>query len=99
VEKSMLAQGRALDAALLSIKQCGSGLGQCMNQDMARKFEALPWLFPDPPTPRGAARRAHYSVREVWSKVWHEISLHPSLGASTMEGILAKFQYVQTLHQ
>jgi hypothetical protein len=99
-ETSLLSNWRNSDlcVGLTNIMGCRYSIGEKLTRDQASKFEAIHLLFPEPPAPRTMGRaRPHYSVREVWERVWNFIRNFPALGASSIERILMKFQYVTAI--
>jgi hypothetical protein len=89
-------QNPELCAELQEIKLCLFSLGSTMTRPQADEFEKFPVLFREAPSPTGSGRqRNHYTIKEVWKRVWKFIQLHPMFGAMSIDGILQNFHLVQ----
>jgi hypothetical protein len=86
--------------AIKDIMSCHYTMGLSLTRQQANRIEKITFLFPDAiPVSEAGKERLHFTKRELWRFVWGFIQAYPLLGASTVDKILEKLEFVQTLPQ
>jgi hypothetical protein len=87
-----------LTEAVKDISNCHYATENSLTHEQARRIEQLKFLMPEtiPPRIHGGRARGHFTKKELWDFVWNFIQVFPLAGASTVEKILLKLEFIQT---